>query len=312
MGNIWKKCLSIKKGPKDEKSSWRIFGYSLEVLLEFIGGFATGVVLFTLLTMFVGVAPDPTLTVVQSNDRWLTFLLPLLFAFGTHYALRGTFGYSLDDVFFNTWITLTAATIAICDGRFNKSWGKLIMPFLMVGSNLAGLVAAAAWYKQTFGVAALSSFLVATTANTVSASLPWAYLTSSIVYTLLLLIVVLSCNGSDYYYGSIVGETIAIWLLGFVLFVCNRQLPSFAFNVAYSYISGTYDILWVDVAGGFTGLVLVGTMYFFLFNVYYEPDQRLQHRNPHLAFTSAIRPANRSTGKYDAKSEKVVEPEIPF
>jgi len=158
MGNLFGATLKTSKGSRDATSSWRIFSYALEVFAEFAGGLSQGIIVFTLATLFVGITPDPTSTVVMTNDRWQLLLMPLAFAFITG-TLRGSFASTfLADVFFNSWNTLMLALSAMLDGRFNKSWAKVVLPLLFIAANSAGLISAAAWFKAMFGGSAISPF----------------------------------------------------------------------------------------------------------------------------------------------------------
>jgi len=302
MGNLFGATLKTSKGSRDATSSWRIFSYALEVFAEFAGGLSQGIIVFTLATLFVGITPDPTSTVVMTNDRWQLLLMPLAFAFITG-TLRGSFASTfLADVFFNSWNTLMLALSAMLDGRFNKSWAKVVLPLLFIAANSAGLISAAAWFKAMFGGSAISPFLIPTLSNAVLVSYGWSYLASALVYTLLLHIVVLTYNSTGDFYGSIPIVSWGTFLFGIMQFICLRQLPSFAFNWAYAYLTGFYDILWIDVVGGFTGIVITGVLWWFFWQSYFELDQAQERRNYHDAFSSTVYPP--TIKKYVVPKEK--------
>jgi hypothetical protein len=274
---------------KDSHSPYKISGYFMEAMSEFIAGWLLISFLPFFITFYVGVTNDPTNTVVQSNERTSILLSSFAYALFSVMCLKGSLGQRLNGFTGNTWLSLWSMFIALTDGRIRmKELWFIILPFLYIAFNLAGIFAGAAQWLALFPAIAIPSSYVPILANVVQQSYGWSILIGSVCYLPIFMAFMLTMNGTRTPYSNLWPLTFTTFIAGVVQVVSIKQFPNFAVNLAISYMTGHYELLWVDVVNAFIAMAVAWIAYFFMYSVYFQPDQALQYPNFQIAWDFSV------------------------
>jgi len=273
MGALFQKLKrSSSKTEVYKDSQAHIYYFFIQAFTQFLAGLFIGLAVF-LFSIFLTLNVDTTQTsVIDTNLRCALILMSGSFALVSYMGLKGAFGYSLFEIGLGSYESLLTFSIAVMETRITReNWGQVVIPFVHIATTCSGIFATAALFKASYGVSAIPIFLKPVLVNAVQQNLGWAYLWSSLVYTGIFITIMLTTNATGQYYANLMPGTCIIWVLGLVQLYTNRMLPSFAFNWPWCYLTDSYELLGIDVAAGFTGLVVAGVLYWLCYSRLFKP-----------------------------------------
>lgn len=289
MANLFGRCFKHRKSGRDETSSKTLYGHVVSGISHFVGGLATGLVVFWIFVAFSSVPADPTLSVTKTNEVWTGIWMALFYALVSFLGIKGAFGLSLDNIFIGTYESMQFAIVAALDGRIPwKRWWLFLLPLVNTAFVSAGFISAAALLKASYGTTLFSVGLKPLLVNVVQQSLVWVYLWSTLLYTFYLHILIFTCNYTTSYYANLLPGTAALFAFGAAQFGTSRLLPSFAFNWAWCFLTDSYELLGIDVAAGFSAMLLTTVLYWFVFQSEFQPDQNLERVNYHIPYNPYV------------------------
>jgi hypothetical protein len=274
MGGLFTKLKrNSGKNEKYRDSQSDIYYFVMQSFSHFLAGLFIGLSVF-IFSIFLTLGVDTTqASVISSNTVVSMLLMAVSFSLVAYMGMRGAFGYSFFEMGLGSYEAFLTFAVGVFETRIDKkNWGQILLVFVHIASTTAGIFATAALFKASFGAAAIPSLLKPVVANAVQQNLGWAYLWSALVYTGIFLTITLTTNATSHYYSNLLPGCAVITVLGLVLMYTNRMLPSFAFNWPWCYVTDSYDLLAIDVAGGFTGFVVVSALYWVGYSRLYNPS----------------------------------------
>lgn len=306
MGQCYGTCIKRGKKSKDTRSSYRIIQYVMEGLSEFVLGLFALTFFLILLTIYLDVPADPTLSVTGTNLKNAIILASFGSAGFAVFAGMGGFGNIVNNVFNNPWLTLHSFVISLLDARIRtRDWWLVILPLIYMGSSIAGAFGGSATFFALFPSMVIPTVWHPVLANVVQSSYGWAILIGSLVYTAIFHVFAFSCNGTRFRFANLWPLFFVMSIGSIVMFSTTRLLPNFTLNIGYMYLTGHYELLWVDVVNAFIGLVLTWLLYFFLWSPRAEPDQVLQYPNLGIPWDFSVQNSQDSGVKMSKKTRNV-------
>lgn len=290
MGNCWATCIKRGTKKKDTRSPYKIATYFLDMISEFVIGWFLLFLLCFCVTFYVGIPADPTGTVIATNLKNTVVLTSFGLATVGVMGVKGSFGLVLKNVFGNPWFTILAFIISLMDARIRtKDLWLIVLPLVYCGFSIAGSFAGVASYSAAVPSTAVPDLtLVPSLANTASKNLGWVYFVQAVAYLLLCHVFTFTLNGSRRQITNLWPMTLTFFVVSVVTFSTTRLFPNFIFNVGYSYLTGNYELLWVDVVAALTGIILTSALYFFVWAIVAQPDQALRWDSLNIPFDFSV------------------------
>lgn len=280
----------------------------MEGVSEFVLGLFSLVFLLILFSIYLDVPADPTLSVVGTNIKNAMILAAFGSAGFAVFAGIGGFGNIVSNVFNNPWFTLHSFVVSLLDARIRpKDWWLVILPLIYIGSSVAGAFGGGATFSALYPTLVIPTAFHPILANVVQSSYPLAILIGSIVYTAIFHVFVFTCNGTRYNFANLWPLFFVVSIGGVVLFSTTRLLPNFTLNLGYMYVTGHFELLWVDVVCAFIGLILTWVLYFFLWSIKAQPDQVLRYPSFHIPWDFSVHPDDTLIGFKMHKKAKNVQ-----